>query len=148
MFRIEEWIRKVTYLLCRTNKPSVTASSSAEEGRTRIPPTSSSSGTEVCPGLGAHRWGCGCYMQQWPGKGKDKVPWPGCAAAAQMKRVNNMLYGGKENLQWNNKNLKHAPCGKGSEHDRLMRAMIWKVKLEINEAKARRRYLGEAVKNQ
>lgn len=51
------------YLLCRTNKQSVTASSSAGEGRIRMPPTSSSSSMEVAPGLGAHRWGSSCYRQ-------------------------------------------------------------------------------------
>lgn len=51
------------YLLCRTNKHSVTASSSTEEGRICNPLTSSSSGLEVVPGLGAHRRGSSCYRQ-------------------------------------------------------------------------------------
>lgn len=58
------------YLLCRTNKQSVTASSSAEEGRICNPLTSSSSGMEVAPSLGAHRRGqqllqAGKCMQQY-----------------------------------------------------------------------------------
>jgi len=41
------------YLLCGTNEQSVTTSSSAEEGRIHIPPTSSSPSMEAAPGPGA-----------------------------------------------------------------------------------------------
>lgn len=73
MFRTEEWIRKVTYLLCRTNKQSVTASGGAEEGRTRIHPPSSSSSMEVAPGWDPQELLVGADMPQHR-EGRKRFP--------------------------------------------------------------------------
>lgn len=72
MFCTEAWIRKVTYLLCRTNKHSVTASGGAEEGRTWIHPSSSSS-MEVAPGWGPQELLVGADMPEHR-KGRKRFP--------------------------------------------------------------------------
>ena len=88
----------------------------------------------------------GRRMRQRTRRGRSRVPCPGCAAAAPRKSNRNTLAGGKENPQWNHQNFQHASCGKGSQRSYLVRAMMWKVKLKTNEAKARKRYVGELPK--
>lgn len=151
MFHIEEWIRKVTYLLCRTNKQSVTASSSAEEERICIPPTSSSSSMEVAPSLGGHRWGRSCYRQAAACNSthqKERIRFPdqGVQLQHRWRVIGTHCKVARKIYSENNKNLKHTSRGKGSEYNYLIWAMMWKVKLKTNEAKARKRYWGGAAK--
>lgn len=81
MLHIEEWIRKVRYLLRRTIKQSVTASSGAEEGRIRIPPTSSNSSM----GTPGHRQADTCTSTH----GKESVRFPDQGVQLQLRWTSN-----------------------------------------------------------
>lgn len=149
MFHIEEWIRKVTYLLRRTNKQSVTASGSAEEGRTDPPPPVPAQAWKWLRGWvpigGAGIVSGGRHMREHMEREEKGSLSRERGCSTDGKEQEHPVWC-KESLLWNNKNLRHASRGKGSAYNHLIRATMWTVKLKTNEAKPRKRWGGTLPK--
>lgn len=151
-FILRSEIRTVTYLLCRTNKQSVTASSSAGEGRKRIPlPPAPAQAWKWLP-VRVPAGGAGAVCRQAEAcdsthrKGRVRFPDQGVQRQLRWRAIGTHCKVARTIYSEITRTLSMHHVERAQEYNCLIRAMMWKVKLKTNEAKARKMYYGGAAK--